>query len=466
MASIAKRGGSYRFTVSCGYGIDGRQRQKTKTWKPPASMSPARAEKEAHRLAVLFEEECRCGEVAEGHIKLSAFIHEQWLPNFVELEGTLKERTIQGYHQMLPRIEAALGHLYLDRITPEQLLRFYRSLYGGGVRQDGKQHPTPAFTAAFEAKGLRASELAELAGVSLGTVNAARRGNNVSHACAEQLAQALSLPTEQIFEPTQAARPLSASTVRKYHNVLSSMLSRAVRWGYLHDNPCERVEPPKSPHQEAEHLDEGQARRLLELLDEQPEKYRVMIHLLLFTGMRRGELLGLEWSDVDFERELLHIRRTSQYTPERGIYTDTTKTANSQRAVKLSGSLIALLKTWKAHQAQERLKLGDRWSAAWTDQPRLFTQWDGKLMHPDTLSKWFSHFIKSTDLPPIHLHSLRHTNASLLIAAGAPVTSVANRLGHSSTATTTKTYSHAIQSANEAAAQMAEDILHPIQKHA
>ena len=87
-------------------------------------------------------------------------------------------------------------------------------------------------------------------------------------------------------------------------------------------------------------------------------------------------------------------------------------------------------------------------------------------MHPDTLSKWFSRFIKSTDLPPIHLHSLRHTNASLLIAAGAPVTAVANRLGHSSTATTTKTYSHAIQSANEAAAQMAEDILHPVPKHA
>lgn len=188
-----------------------------------------------------------------------------------------------------------------------------------------------------------------------------------------------------------------------------------------------------------------------------------MIHVLLFTGMRRGELMGLEWQDIDFEHSLLHICRTSQYTPERGVYTDTTKTESSQRAVKLSASLIEILQQWKEHQTKTRLSLGDRWSAEWCDEPRLFTQWDGKIMHPDTISSWFSNFIQTTDLPQIHIHSLRHTNASLMIAAGTPVTAVANRLGHASVDTTTKVYSHTIQSANEAAAQTIENLLNPTQ---
>lgn len=466
MASITKRSGSYRFTVSVGYGIDGKRLRKTQTWTPPEGMSERKAEKEAARLATLFEEQCRRGAVADGHIKLSAFIHERWIPNYVELDGTLRTRTIQGYYQMLPRIESELGHQYLDRITPNELSKFYRALSCGGVRRDSKQQPTPAFAPAFHKSELSAVKLSQASGVSVSTINAARRGENISCGCAERLAQALDTPLEQLFQPTQAARPLSSATVHKYHCVISSILSRAVRWGYLHDNPCERVEPPKVSKQEVEYLDEVQARTLLELLNPQPENYRVIVHLLLYTGMRRGEMLGLEWSDIDFERELLHIRRTSQYTPERGIFTDTTKTAGSQRAVKLSPSLVSLLRTWKAHQAAERLKLGDRWSADWTAHPRLFTKWDGTPMHPDTPSKWFRSFIRDTDLPHIRLHGLRHTNATLMISSGTPVNAVSSRLGHASTATTTKVYSHPIQSANEAAAQKLDDLLNPTQKHA
>ena len=133
-----------------------------------------------------------------------------------------------------------------------------------------------------------------------------------------------------------------------------------------------------------------------------------MVSLLIFTGMRRAELCGLEWSDIDFEHALIHIQRTSQYIPKQGIIEDLTKNNSSQRAVAVSGSVLSMLRVYKAHQAEQRLKLGSAWNPAWTEHPRLFTQLDGTPINPDSVTKWFHAFIARSDLPPIHIHSLRH----------------------------------------------------------
>ena len=106
-------------------------------------------------------------------------------------------------------------------------------------------------------------------------------------------------------------------------------------------------------------------------------------------------------------------------------------------------------------QAQQKLSLG----SLWKDSGKVFTALDGSPMHPDTLSGWFHDFIRGTDLPQIHLHSLRHTNATLNIANGISVTTVAGQLGHANASTTTKIYAHAIKSAQAAAADMMDDLL-------
>lgn len=201
---------------------------------------------------------------------------------------------------------------------------------------------------------------------------------------------------------------------------------------------------------------------MIALLDKEPIQYRTIILLLINTGLRRGELCGLEWKDIDFTNAVLYVRRNTLYLPERGIYDDTPKTASSQRAIKLPANCIPLLKEYRAWQAAQRLKLGDQWQ----DHDRLFTRRNGEPIHPDTLTNWFSDFVKWNNLPPVTIHSMRHTNATLLIAAGTNLWTVSARLGHAQTSTTANVYSHAIQSADAAAAETLDDILKPIRKKA
>ena len=170
--------------------------------------------------------------------------------------------------------------------------------------------------------------------------------------------------------------------------------------------------------------------------------------------MRRGELLGLEWPDVDFDTGVISIRRTSQYGgKELGTYTDGTKTEQSRRSIRVTQHVIDLLKSYKADQAARRLLLGDAWAVEWAEHPRLFTNQDGRPMSPSTPLNRLRRYLDKLGLPPVSLHSLRHTNATLLIQQGVSVRAVSGRLGHSQTSTTMNIYAHQLQSADAAAAE-------------
>lgn len=226
----------------------------------------------------------------------------------------------------------------------------------------------------------------------------------------------------------------------------------------LFANPCDRVKPPRVEHKEARYLDEEQAARLMEALESADIQNSTMIKLLLYTGMRRGELCGLTWEDIDFEKSVIHIRRSSLYLADKGIFEDETKNATSRRSIKVPADAMQALRAFRAWQRRQALQLGDQWQAS----GRVFTAWNGAPIHPDTVTGWFARFIKENDLPDISLHSLRHTNATLLIAAGTNLQTVAARLGHASVTTTGKIYAHAIQSADAAAADTLQDLLHPL----
>lgn len=459
MATIQQRGNSYKISVSCGYDLNGKQIRKTTTWKPEPGMTARQIKKELDRQAVLFEEKCRTGQVLDGNIKLADFA-EMWFRDYAEKQ--LRPTTLRGYRQIVRRINAAIGHIRLDRLRPSHILQFYNNLAEVGIaaRADSMHSRSDDLKTKIKDSGTTLERFAEQTGISVRTLRAACSGQNISTACAQKISDSMQMPVKELFARTRAERPLDAATIRKHHAVLSSILSTAVKWQIIPSNPCERVQPPKLERKEAIYLDEYQAAHLLELLQSEDIQHRTMITLLLFTGLRRGELCGLEWKDIDFTSALLQVRRTSLYLPEKGIFTDDTKNFSSQRVIKLPPSVLSLLREYYTWQLQERLKIGDQWH----NYDRLFTQWNGLPIHPSSITGWFSDFISKTDLPPVHIHSLRHTNATLQIAGGVPITAVADRLGHASATTTGRVYAHAIQSANAAAAAVLEDMLHPSKK--
>lgn len=454
MATIEKRGDTYKIIVSLGYDLDGKQIRKRTTWKPEQGMTVKQVEKELERQKVLFEERCRNGQSLDGTIKFAEFTNV-WFTDYAEKQ--LKAKTIARYRDLMKRITPAIGHIKLEKLQPHHLLSFYTNLEEAGMRDDVKYKCVVDFKAMLKKKELTKAALAEKAGVSIAVLNSVTQGKNITEASARKIIVVLDVDIKSVFEPVNNKGKLSGATIRRHHELISSIMRTAVEWQIVFSNPCERVKPPKVGKSEPRYLDDEQARQLLSLLEGEPPQYQAIIKTLIFTGLRRGELCGLEWPDIDFENSVIHVRRESLYLADKGVFTDSGKTATSIRSIKTPDAVIDVLKAHKAWQAEERLKQGDRWE----NSNRLFTNQDGAPIHPDVITNWFHHFVEKNNLPDVSVHSLRHTNATLMIASGTAVTTVAKRLGHANASTTTKIYAHAIRSADEAAAETLQDILNP-----
>ncbi len=458
MAEIKKRGDSFVIRISAGYDDNGRQIKKNLTYRPDPGLTEKQLQKELQRQAVLFEERVRTGQYLEGNIRFSSFA-AKWMTDHAEKH--LAPKTVVRYRELLTRINAAIGHIPLDKLKPNHLLDFYDNLSRSGERQDRKKKATTIFLDGVVASGMKVPTLARSAGISESTVRVALDGHAISIGSAAALSKVLGLKIEEAFIPVQLKPNLSGRTILNHHRLISSILATAVRWQVVSDNVAEHVRAPKADPYDPTILDELQARRIIELLADEPIMQRTMIVLLIYFGMRRGEILGLKWQDIDFEHDVMEIRRTIQFLPGKGLFEKEPKSRKSIRAIKMSGPTVLLLREYRAWQASERLKAGDMWR----DLDLLFTRDDGSFFSPDDLTKWFSRFMKrNEDLPKVTLHSLRATNATLQIAHGVNISTVSRRLGHADTNTTLTYYARALHSADEAAAETIEDILDPMKK--
>lgn len=250
-----------------------------------------------------------------------------------------------------------------------------------------------------------------------------------------------SLAKEGANETTGA--PLAPKTIRHNLSFISDVFSYAVKMDLVSDNPCSKVSIPKGEVKEKQIYSQEEMELLLTRIADEPIKYRAFFYLIAYSGFRRSEMLGLEWKDIDFENNIISIKRTSNYTAERGTYTDTTKTKRSQRTLKISPYIMELLRQLKEEQDNEALRLGDKW----VETDRLFTKWNGEEMNNQTPYGWLKEFCQKNKLPFYGLHSFRHFAASSLISAGLDVTTVSGALGHSNSGTTLNVYSHMFQTA-------------------
>lgn len=191
------------------------------------------------------------------------------------------------------------------------------------------------------------------------------------------------------------AGPLSENTIKHYHRLISTIFKKAIKWGvYKGINPAKRVDAPKIEKKKVKCYDENQVRKLFKALDnvDQEElKYRAATMIAFMTGARLGEIMGLEWQDLDFDNKVIEITRSSQYLPGEGTFTKTPKNETSKRRISINEALLNLLEDYQNSQRSKGFIC--------QDNNRLFVTWDGKPMHPLTLSKWFPKFLKRNKLP-------------------------------------------------------------------
>lgn len=304
------------------------------------------------------------------------------------------------------------------------------------------------------------------------------------------------------------AGSLSEQSIKHHYRLLSAIFAYAYRKQFIKTNPMEFTEQIEVKQKQAECFDEPQVALLMDGLENAELKFKTIIHLAIASGCRLGELAGLAWDDIDFEKNAINIVRTAQYISDlkkdefikkypnyfenlinenliniiddkettikylddlldRSIIIKAPKTAKSAREMKISKSVMDLLSTYQHEQKVKQMKAANKWK---NDLSWVFTDDFGDIMHPYTPSKWFHNYIKEYNagimedekiekddkhkylLKEISFHGLRHTSASLLISKGKDVVSVAKRLGHSNSGTTLKIYAHAFEKLDQEAA--------------
>ena len=249
--------------------------------------------------------------------------------------------------------------------------------------------------------------------------------------------------------------PLSQKTIKNHLGFISNVLNYAVKMDIIRDNPCRKVSVPKGEKKEKPIYSVDEMIMLLSKLENEPLRYKVFFFLLAYSGFRKSEMLGLEWSDIDFRNNIISINRASNHTTRHGTYTDTTKTEGSKRSIKVPERVIDLLKELHDDQ-KEKAAL---YSSKWETTERVFTGELGGVMGYGAPYDWLRKFCSRNGLPFYGIHSFRHFVASSLITAGLDVTTVSRTLGHSNSGTTLNIYSHMFETARAKAAKTMEETL-------
>lgn len=398
MASLENRGeGSWRVTISNGYNPDGSKRRLQRTVKVDPAKTENAQRKEVERIAAALETDYRRHLITDGKKITMKALADEFMANHVQRRG-LAVSTAGEYKDLIyGRIVPAFEKGYVQDLTGKEINKFY-----------------------------------------------------------QQLAN----------EPAKTARSktgkLSGTYRLKYHVALHSMLAFAVRMGYISVNPADAVEPPRKDTKETMFYELEDCRKLLEALDALPDtQWRLFFYMAIYTGMRPGELIGLNWQDIT--GNVLTVRAGAVYVNGRGtIRTDRPKTQKSIRMIDLPPAVMSILQQHRREQAEYRLGFG----GAWPEPDAIFTGALGHRLNISSPTQKFQKIVKEYDLRPITLYGLRHTAATIMIAQGLNARDVAARLGHAQTSTTLNIYAHAFMDANTRATEAIANALENARKEA
>lgn len=424
MASIRERNGSYQITVSTGRDIYGKKLRETATFTPDPGLTPKKRQKAVEEFARDFESKVLNGLAMDGRkVTLKEFT-DRWLEEYASQK--LQPGTVEKYRDELDKILPVLGHLKLTELKPHNLNAFFVSLTKDGARKDGKPGGYSRGSIA-KTSNILSSVLRTATEWEIIEKNPLDKVRIQGEAAADKL---------KFFTPEQAATFLA----------------------YIEQSYTVKTKGHKRTDDTGKDYTVGDYERTKEI----PEQLRILFNLAIYAGLRKGELLALEWADIDFQNDTVSITKAVSVVGGQQI-TKAPKTKNSRRTVTIPHFLTQRLRALRADRLKYRLSLGDYWQGGdW-----VFIQDNGKQMSystpysafQDTIARYNTGRPATAQLPAIPFHGLRHTSATLLIASKQDVRTVSSRLGHAQASTTMNIYAHALQETDRKAVNALENML-------
>ena len=447
-----KTGTTYRITVSAGFDTQDKRIRHRMNYKPTPGMTERQIQKAVQRAAADFERSIEQGYALDNRQPFADYA--DYVLDLKQRTGT-KARTLDRYRDLMVRINQAIGHIKLADLRPQHLNSFYRNLAEPGIRIGGGSAKAKINLAEWLKKNkVTRGALAEKAGISAATVGVAVKGEPIKEEKALAIAKAMGKKVDEVFRVEKNMEPLADKTILEHHRLISTILAQAEKEMLVPYNAAAKATPPRINKKDPNYFQPETISAILEALESEPLKWRLITHLLIVTGCRRGEIMGLKWEKVDFENSRVKIDRALVSSKSKGIFEETTKTGDI-RHLSLPRETMDLLRQHKREQLRLQLANGDRW----IHTGYVFTQDNGDHMNPDSITGWLKDFSARHGLPHINPHAFRHTVASVLLANGTDIVTVSKQLGHASITTTENFYSHIIEENKAKAADCIADVL-------
>lgn len=448
---------SYRIQVKAKNLRTGKFEAKVMTWRKPAELTERQCEKELKRLEIEFEDKFR--KQLNGDIMVDDSI------TFMEyaykwLETIKMTRSVNYFikgRDALRKFEEYFGNIKLADIRPITVQGYLDKLCSHKVQMERAFliKDLQLFVRSHSVdlcKRLRENDF------SRSTYFSAVSGHGILVSNAQKLCEILNLKFDDYFKIQIDSHPYAKETILKLKRTLATILASAKRQGLIEHNFAsqEYIAPIQGYKKEIKILNDKEAIELERYLREEEinPRWRIAILTILYMGLRRGELGGLEWKDIDFENGTMRICRSVQELPGFGIFTKEPKTETSKRTISMPENLISYLKEYQVWWQEHKSYLGDRWETI----DRLFSTDSGEPISPGLYIVWLHKILNKAGLPKVTLHSLRHTNITLQLNAGVDMKTVSTRAGHARASTTSDFYSHFLQNSDIHASQKINNI--------
>ena len=447
---------SYRVQVKAKNLRTGKFEAKAITWKKPLELTETQAKKELQRVALELEDKFKKqlnGLLAVDNDITFIDYAERWL------EKIKNTRSLNYYvkgRDCLKKFFKYFGNIKLNQITPVMVQGFLDDMMMKRYEKKSARL-TGDLNQYLKSHCIKQVDALKKIGMSKSILASANAGYCIRIENAEKICNALGLKYDDYFTTEVQSHAYAKETIMKLKRTLATILADAKRQRLVEHNFASRdyIAPIQGYKKEVKILNDKEAKILANYLHTEPNpRWKIALLTVLFMGLRRGELAGLEWKDIDYENKTMTTARSVQDIIGFGLITKEPKTENSKRTISMPDKLIEYLKEYEVWWLNQKKYLGDRLG----DTDRLFCTEEGTDISPGLFRVWLQKTLAKIDLPKVTLHSLRHTNITLQLVAGVDMKTVSSRAGHSKASTTSDFYSHFIKNSDIHASEILNKI--------